>query len=77
MLELSRLQSTDFQIEKTELNPTDILKEAIRSMQRIAGQKEVRIELENVLGNLCFFGDYGRLRQMFVIILDNAVKFAP
>ncbi len=77
LLELSRLQSTDFQIEKTELNLTDILKEAIRSMQRIAGQKEVRIELENDLGNLCFFGDYGRLRQMFVIILDNAVKFAP
>ncbi len=77
LLELSRLQSTDFQIEKTQLNLADILKEAIRSMQRIAGQKEVTIGFENGAGNLCFFGDYGRLRQMFVIILDNAVKFAP
>lgn len=77
LLELSRLQNTNFKIEKTKLNLTDILKEAIRSMQRISDQKQVNILLENEAGNVCFFGDYGRLRQMFMIILDNAVKFAP
>lgn len=77
LLELSRLQSTDFQIEKTQLDLTGILNEAIRSMQRIAEQKAISIELENEVGNLRFLGDYGRLRQMFVIVLDNAVKFAP
>ena len=76
-LELSRLQNTNFKIEKSELNLADILKEAVRSMQRIAEQKQVTILLENEAGNVCFFGDYGRLRQMFMIILDNAVKFAP
>lgn len=77
LLELSRLQNTNFKIEKTKLNLTDILKEAIRSMQRISDQKQVNILLENKAGNVCFFGDYGRLRQMFMIILDNAVKFSP
>ncbi len=77
LLELSRLQSTNFKIEKSKLNLADILQEAVRSMQRIAGQKHVEIRLENEAGNVCFFGDYGRLRQMFMIILDNAVKFAP
>lgn len=77
LLELSRLQSTNFKIEKAELNLADILKEAVRSMQRISEQKQVAIRLENEAGNVCFFGDYGRLRQMFMIILDNAVKFAP
>lgn len=77
LLELSRLQNTNFQIQKTQLNLTDIIKDAIRSMQRIAQQKQVEIQLENQVGNICLQGDYGRLRQMFVIILDNAVKFSP
>lgn len=77
LLELSRLQNTNFKIEKAGLNLTDILKESIRSMQRISDQKQVKILLENEVGNIRFFGDYGRLRQMFMIILDNAVKFAP
>ncbi len=77
LLELSRLQIPNFQIEKTELNLTDIIKEAIRSMRRIARNKRVEIQLENEIGTICFQGDYGRLRQMFVIILDNAVKFSP
>lgn len=76
LLELSRLQNTNFQIDKTKINLTDIIKEAIRSMQRIAEQKQVKIELENNIGNISFLGDYGRLRQMFIIILDNAIKFS-
>lgn len=77
LLELSRLQNTSFQIDKTELNLIDILKEVIRSMQRVAEQKQVEIKLENEIGNICFWGDYGRLRQMFMIIFDNAIKFSP
>ncbi len=77
LLELSRLQNTDFQIEKTELNLDDILKEAIRSIKRMSEKKQVKIEYENKTENFYYIGDYGRLRQMFMIILDNAVKFSP
>ncbi len=77
LLELSRLQNANFKIEMAELNLTDIVHETIRSMQRIAQQKQVEIQLLNEAGEICFHGDYGRLRQMFMIILDNAVKFSP
>ena len=46
LLELSRLQNTDFKIYKTELNLTDIIKEAIRSLRQIAQQKQVEIQLK-------------------------------
>lgn len=77
LLELSRLQNSNFQIEKSTVNFTDIVTESIRSMQRVAGQKQIQIELQNKAGNIPLLGDYGRLRQMFTVILDNAIKFSP
>lgn len=77
LLELSRLQNTDFQIEKSRLNLWDVLSEATRAMRRVSDQKQVEIDLDNRVGAVPLTGDYGRLRQMFTIVLDNAVKFSP
>ena len=62
LLDLSRLQNPDFAIEKQELNLNDVISDVVRSARQIA--------------NLKISGDYGRLRQMFLIILDNAIKFS-
>lgn len=77
LLELSRLQNSNFQIDKTTLNLTDILTDSVRSMQMVADRKRIAIQFDNEAGLVLFRGDYGRLRQMFMIILDNAVKFSP
>lgn len=77
LLELSRLESNDFKIEKTELNFTDVLTESVRSIRRIANHRQIEIRLNISYAFVPFTGDYGRLRQMFTIFLDNAVKFSP
>lgn len=77
LLELSRLQNSNFEIHKTELNLTGLITDAIRSMQRISEKKNVRIQLDNQAGLVIFCGDYDRLRQMFITILDNSIKFSP
>ena len=77
LLDLSRLQNIDFKIEMQELNLYDILSDAVRSAGHLAREKNIEIRQEFDTQSLAVIGDYGRLRQMLLIILDNAVKFSP
>lgn len=76
LLDLSRLQNPDFAIEKQELNLNDVISDVVRSAKQITKNKNVSINIDLKNPNLKIFGDYGRLRQMFLIILDNAIKFS-
>ncbi len=76
LLELSRLQNTDFSLEMGEINIAEVLKDSIRSMTPLANDKHISFEID-IKNDFETFGDYGRLRQMFIIILDNAIKFSP
>lgn len=76
LLELSRLQNADFKIEMQELNICDVLKDSIRSASNLARQKNINIEYSLDRDVFLTKGDYGRLRQMFLIVIDNAIKFS-
>ncbi len=76
LLDLSRLQNPDFAIEKQELNLNDVIYDVVRSARQIAKNKNININIDLENPNLKISGDYGRLRQMFLIILDNAIKFS-
>lgn len=76
LLDLSRLQNPDFAIEKQPLYLNDVLSDAMRSARQIAKAKDIKIDFILNEANLKMEGDYGRLRQMFLIILDNAIKFS-
>ena len=78
LIDLSKLQNTDFSIEKSPLSLYEIVNDAARSMKQPAGLKNIDITIkcnENP-DNYIFEGDYFRIRQMIIIILDNAIKFS-
>ncbi len=77
LLELSRLQNADFKIEMQELNICDVIKDAVRSASNIARKKNINIDYSQDKDVLSVKGDYGRLRQMFLIVIHNAIKFSP
>ncbi len=77
LLDLTRLQNPDFRIDMQDINLCDVLGDAVRSAGLLYKEKEVIVDYTADTTLLPFSGDYGRLRQMFLIILDNAIKFSP
>jgi signal transduction histidine kinase len=77
LLDLSRLQNTDFKIESSDISLCEVMSDALRSAESLAAKKGIKI-LKAPSEQVCAIkGDYGRLRQMLLIVLDNAVKFSP
>ncbi|KAF5032049.1 Adaptive-response sensory-kinase SasA [anaerobic digester metagenome] len=76
LLELSRLQNSDFKIEMHEINLCDVIRDAVRSASNMARKKNIIIDYAEDRDIFMIKGDYGRLRQMFMIVIDNAIKFS-
>ena len=76
LLDLSRLQNTGFEIQHEAVSLTQVLDDAIKSGEKLAQDKNIVINKSYNEPKDAFMGDYGRLRQMFIIILDNAIKFS-
>lgn len=77
LMDLSQLQNIDFAIESQDINLADIIDDVVRSMAPIAADRGVRLEASKDDSLDHYRGDYGRIRQMLMIILDNAIKFSP
>jgi len=70
------MQNPDFVIQKEPVNLQQVFDDIIRSAGAIAIKKNITIEVVKDSPVSMILGDYDRLRQMFMIILDNAIKFS-
>ena len=67
----------DIQNEEIADQVGDALEDAVSSANRIASKKNIAIKAVSPIMPVIMDMDYGRIRQMFLIVLDNAVKFSP
>jgi len=76
LLILSKMQNPDFVIEKEPVNLQQVFDDIIRSAGAIAEKKKITIAVFKDSPISMILGDYDRLRQMFMVILENAIKFS-
>ncbi len=76
LLELSRLQDVGFYLNMEEVNLCDVVKDAVRAIRRTAESKQIAIVATLPDTECVMRGDYDRIRQLLIILLDNAVKFS-
>ena len=62
---------TDFDVEET-------IENALKDIKVVAEKKDIKVVTELALNNLkIFHGDQMKIRQLWRILLDNAVKYSP
>ncbi len=76
LLILSRMQNPEYQLELEVLNVIAVAQDAMRSLRILMAEK-------NLKGNVTYddecsliMGDYDRVRQLLVVLLQNAVKYS-
>lgn len=75
LLELSRLQNLDFSLNISDVNISELLGDVAMSAYALCEQKGVRFSCSEPETAWFLQGDYTRLRQMLLAVIDNAVKF--
>ncbi len=76
LLILSKMENPDFEMETELLNVIAVMQDALRGMRVLMGEKEMTASVDYDDECSLITGDYDRIRQLFLILLQNAVKYA-
>jgi signal transduction histidine kinase len=77
LLDLSKLESGTMSLRKKHMLVSDVLREVLTTLTPNARKKGVTLRVEGDPAKTEVRGDAERLRQVFVNLVDNAVKFTP
>ena len=76
ILDFSKLESRGITLEKVEFELEDLLLEVLQMEHVNADQKNLQLHYHlPVDGSTVFYGDQGRLRQVLLNLVHNAIKF--
>ena len=77
LLDLSKLESGTMSLRKASMEITPLLRDVVATMTPHAKKKGIILELVTEPGLLQLWADAERVRQVFLNLVENAIKFTP
>ncbi|MHC4646811.1 MAG: PAS domain-containing sensor histidine kinase [Planctomycetota bacterium] len=77
LLEISRLESGTMRISREEVNISGIVQQVWLSLQPLADDKDIRLDVDIEEGLAEVTGDEGRIQSVVTNLVNNAIKFTP
>lgn len=76
LLTMSKMQNPEFEIDREPVSVVQVFEDVIKSAKKLSEGKNIQIRFDSNDEYGFVMGDYDRLRQMFMVIIDNAIKFS-
>ncbi len=75
LLLLSRLDAGRIKLDRQAISLADMLSDVQRQVGRLADERSIKLVASSPAANLVALGDPTRLRQVLLILLDNALRY--
>lgn len=76
LLDLSRIESGKIRLKLLPLSIRDMIKDVTENITSVAAEKDIKFLIPDENANFVVIADRDKLNQIFINLLDNAVKFS-
>jgi two-component system phosphate regulon sensor histidine kinase PhoR len=76
LIDISMIESGEMRLSFRYFNLMDFLTEVVKEFDQILAEKNLQIEIGQFNRKLEVFGDKSKLRQVFVNLIQNAIKYS-
>ncbi|MCS5552299.1 MAG: ATP-binding protein [SAR324 cluster bacterium] len=77
LLDLSKIESGQMEVQKTEFDIENLLRDVVELLEPLMQEKTLRHEIiMQSEQQITLYTDYGKLRQVLINLLGNAIKFS-